>query len=108
MTPPVFSRKDVALRRQLARTMPRDFPRGPWQRTVNIGVRRRRRRGEPEPRPCAMCTAPIKRNATCYYQLQNTSDPAWEDAILHAMCADELQNYLGENRLYLQRTKDTS
>jgi hypothetical protein len=101
------ARSDGKLRRALARAMPSDVPRGPWQCVRNVGVRERRRRGEPEPQPCAMCDHPIKRNTFSYYQMQAATTPEWADAVLHYMCGQALQYYLGENRIYLrERDKD--
>ena len=96
------ARNNGALRRTLARSMPNDVPRGPWQCIRNIGARERRRRGESDPGPCAMCHNPIRRNTFSYYQLQ-TPTTGWADGVLHYMCAQALQYYLGENRLDLRK-----
>lgn len=105
MTPAAgLSQNDGKARRALARAMTRDVPRGPWYRTRNIGVRARNRLRQPEPGPCVMCQFPIKRNTFSYYQLKDRPD-AWSRAVLHYMCGQALQCYLGETRLYLQHTE---
>lgn len=106
MTSPAgLSRNDGKARRQLARAMTRDVPRGPWYRTRNIGVRARTRLRQSEPGPCVMCRFPIKRNTFSYYQL-DARDDAWSDAVMHYLCAQALQYYLGEGRLNLKRREE--
>lgn len=109
MTSPAagLSRNDGKTRRELARAMTRDVPRGPWYRTRNIGIRARKRLQQPEPGPCMMCHFPLKRNTFSYYQL-DTRDDAWSGAVMHALCAQALQAYLGEGRLNLQWREDDS
>lgn len=99
-TPATVPANDGKTRRDLARAMPRDVPRGPWYRIENIGSRARNRAKQPHPGPCVMCQGPIKRNTFSYYQLEQRDD-TWSEAVMHYMCARALQYYLGETRLHL-------